>query len=440
MNDVAPETLDVSVPDVHPPVPARHILAATIGNGLEFYDFTTYSYFAVQIGDAFFPVHTPLMSTLAALGAFFIGFLFRPVGALVLGRYSDRVGRRPAMVVSFTLMALAILALALIPSYATIGIAAPVLVVLCRIVQGFALGGEVGPTNAFLLEAAPVAHRGLFSTFQGASQNVSGIIGGGVGLLLAAILSTAHLDVYGWRIAFLLGALTLPFGLFLRRSLPETVHRKDVLPTHAPEAQSLFRTHGRIIALMFFIFSSNTIGTYVFQYMTTYARQILNMGPFESFGVTVIVSTAGLVSGILAGSYSDRLGRKPVMIVSRTLMILATFPVFLFMVHQHSMLALFGGAALLSFFSSASQAPGYAMLAESMPKRIRGTSFAFIYAMAISIFGGSAQFIIQWIIIQTGNKLAPAWYMIVASTIGLLAMILVDETAPARVHELPPKS
>ncbi len=438
MSDVA-ETLETHAPEVHPPVPARHILAATIGNGLEFYDFTTYAYFATQIGNAFFPSKSGMLSLLASLAVFGVGFIFRPIGGIVLGRYGDRAGRRPALVVSFTLMALSILGLALLPGYAAIGVAAPVLVIVLRVIQGFALGGEVGSTNAFLLEAAPVEQRGFYATFQGASQNVAGIIGGGVGLILSVALDVAHLDTYGWRIAFVLGALTLPFGLILRRALPETLHRPETYTTHAPveEGRSIFGTHGRAITLLFFIFASGTIGTYVFGYMTTYARTILNMDPVASFAVTVVSNIVGLAAGLAAGTYSDRVGRRPVMIWSRVLMILASYPVFLLIVRAHSALVLLAGIGFLSFFSSASQSPTYAVLGESLPKSIRATGFSVIYAMAISIFGGSTQFVITWIIAETGDKLAPAWYLLAASTIGLIAMILMVETAPARVHDLP---
>ncbi len=443
MNDDIPGAVgevaaEAAARPAHPPILKRHILAATIGNGLEFYDFSTYSYFALEIGRTFFPLQTPMMSLLASLGTFGIGFIFRPVGGYVLGRYSDRVGRRPAMMLSFMLMGFSILGLALIPSYAAIGLAAPALVILARIVQGFALGGEVGPTNAFLLEAAPVAKRGLFSTFQGVSQNISGIIGGGVGLLLSTMLSVEHLDTYGWRVAFLLGGLTLPFGLILRRSLPETIHRKEEFVTHASgtKSASIFETHGRTILLTFLIFSSGTIGTYVFQFMTTYARAILKMGASASFGVTVVINAVGLIGGLASGAYSDRFGRRPLMILPRFVFIVATLPVFLWIVHVREPLILLTGVGFLAFFSSASQGATYAALAESLPKEIRGTGFALIYALAISIFGGSAQLVVAWLIDLTKNNLAPAWYLIAASTIGMFAMIALAESAPSRVHGL----
>ena len=439
MNDI-----DIELPEATGQLPARmrprgrDVAAALIGNGLEFYDFTTYTFFAIQIGNTFFPSQTPFVSLLASLGAFGIGFLFRPIGGIVLGRFSDRAGRRPAMLVSFTLMGLSILLLAVIPPFAWIGVLAPVLVVVARALQGFALGGEVGPTNAFLLEVAPVKERGLFSASQGASQNVASIIGGGVGLLLALQLSASGLESYGWRIAFLLGALTLPFGLFMRRLLPETLHREEELATHAPveEGRSVLETHARAIVLTFFIFASNTVGTYVFLNMTTYARAILNMDQVASFGVSVVIGGMGMIGGLWAGSLSDRLGRKPAMIVPRAIFIVATYPVFLLMVREHSAFALLAGSAFLQFFSAASQGPSYAVLAESLPKRFRGTGFATIYALAISIFGGSTQFVITWLIAHTGNKMVPAWYAIGFSIVGLFAMAALRESAPMRVHRL----
>jgi len=202
----------------------RAIMAATVGNALEFYDFITYAFFAIQIGHAFFPSHNAYGSLMLSLATFGAGFITRPIGGIVIGAYSDRVGRRAAMMLSFTLMGVAIVSLALIPSYAKIGIAAPILAVLARMVQGFSLGGEVGPTTAYLLEAAPLKGRGLAVSWQGASQGIAATTGGLVGVGLSAILAPAALDAYGWRIAFLLGAVTLPFGLWVRRGLPETLH------------------------------------------------------------------------------------------------------------------------------------------------------------------------------------------------------------------------
>src|SRR5579864_3899701 len=202
----------------------RNIAAATVGNALEFYDFITYAFFAIQIGHSFFPNTSAYANLMLSLATFGAGFLTRPIGGIVIGSYADRVGRRPAMILSFTLMGAAIIAMALIPSYARIGIAAPILAVLARMVQGFSLGGEVGPTTAYLLESAPVHRRGFVVAWQAASQAIAATLAGLVGLILAATLSASALSDYGWRIAFLLGAITLPVGLWMRRGLPETLH------------------------------------------------------------------------------------------------------------------------------------------------------------------------------------------------------------------------
>ncbi len=175
---------------------------------------------------------------MAALGTFGAGFLMRPVGGIVIGGMSDRVGRRPAMMLSFSLMGAAILALAFIPSYAAIGVAGPILAVVARLVQGFALGGEVGPTTAYLIEAAPPDRRGLYTAWQAASQSIASLAGGLVGVVLSFLLAAGPLETWGWRIAFLIGSLALPFGLYIRRTLPETLHAPDHLPTMSRKASS----------------------------------------------------------------------------------------------------------------------------------------------------------------------------------------------------------
>ncbi len=218
------EPLAPTVDDVPLPSPGRATLAVTIGNMLEFYDFITYSFFAIQIGRTFFPVGGEFGSLMLSLATFGAGFITRPIGALVLGTYSDRVGRKPAMVLSFTMMGCAIILLALTPSYESIGIAAPILAIIARMVQGFSLGGEVGPTTAYLLETAKPHRRGLAVSWQPASQQIAATIGALVGTILSETMSSAALDAYGWRIAFLLGAVCLPFGLWMRKGLPESLH------------------------------------------------------------------------------------------------------------------------------------------------------------------------------------------------------------------------
>ena len=205
------------------PLPARQLAAVTAGNALEFYDFLTFGFFATQIGQAFFPAYDDYGRLLLTLATFGVGFLTRPLGGILIGRLADRKGRKPAMLLSFTLMGVAITGLALTPSYRSIGMAAPVLAVLFRLVQGFALGGEVGPSTAFLMEAAPPERRGLYVSLQFATQNGAVLIAGLIGVALANAFGAASLSDWGWRVAFLVGAAIVPFGLIASKRLPETL-------------------------------------------------------------------------------------------------------------------------------------------------------------------------------------------------------------------------
>ena len=418
----------------HVPLPRRFVAAATVGNALEFYDFITYSFFAIQIGHAFFPSHNAYGSLMLSLATFGAGFITRPIGGIVIGMYSDRVGRRSAMMLSFTLMGVAIVSIALIPSYATIGIAAPILAVVARMLQGFSLGGEVGPTTAYLLEAAPLNGRGLIVSWQGASQGIAATVGGLVGVGLSTVMAPAALDAYGWRIAFLLGAATLPFGLWVRRNLPETLHTPEAVGriSVARSGLGMARENIRVIVLALLVLASGTIGTYVFNYMTTFAENTLQMPSGVSFLATVFGNLAGVVATLYGGWLSDRVGRRPVMIWPNLASLLLTVPVFLWIVESRNALALLVGTTILGFVSALSFGAFYTAVTESLPKRIRGGAFAMMYATSISLFGGTTQLVITWLIHITGNPMAPAWYLVGATAVGQIAFRLILESAPAK--------
>jgi MFS transporter, MHS family, citrate/tricarballylate:H+ symporter len=413
----------------------RATLAVTIGNMLEFYDFITYSFFAIQIGHTFFSSDNQFASLMLSLATFGAGFVTRPIGAVVIGSYSDRAGRRPAMILSFAMMGSAIIVLALTPSYATIGIAAPIIVIIARMVQGFSLGGEVGPTTAYLMEAAPPDRRGLIVSWQPASQEIAATLGALVGMVLSRTMSEAALDSYGWRIAFLIGAACLPFGLWLRAGLPETVDL-EATQTHLKAAAGrrfeLIRAHMRIIILGLMVLASGTIITYVGQYMTTYAENTLHVATELAFATSVISNGLGIVGALGGGWLADRAGRWPVMVWPQLAALLLTYPIFLWIVDTQSAWALLGGFGFLSLVGSIPYSAFYVALAEALPQNIRGGAFATIYAVAIAAFGGTAQLIVTWLIHVTGNALAPAWYMLLATAIGLAAMAMMRETAPDR--------
>jgi MFS transporter, MHS family, citrate/tricarballylate:H+ symporter len=421
----------------------RSVAAATIGNALEFYDFITYAFFSIQIGHAFFPSHSAYLSLMLSLATFGAGFITRPIGGIIIGHYADRVGRRPAMMFSFTLMGVAIVVLALIPSYAQIGVAAPILAVIARMAQGLSLGGEVGPTTAYLLEAAPLKRRGLAVSWQGASQAISATVAGLVGFGLSTLLPAAALDSYGWRIAFLLGALTLPYGIWLRRGLPETLHASEALQSApaatpggeapvAPARLALLRGSTRILTLAAFVLAAGTIGTYVLNYMTTFAQHTLHMTPAAAFGANAVGNVVGVGGGLFGGWLSDRIGRRPVMIWPALLNVLMLIPIFLWITQSRTVVALAVGTGALSLLGAISGGAFYTAVVETLPKPIRGAAFATVYALTIAIFGGTTQLAVTWLIHATGSAMAPAWYLGVASVFGLAARWLIVESAPVK--------
>jgi MFS transporter, MHS family, citrate/tricarballylate:H+ symporter len=413
----------------------RGILAVTIGNMLEFYDFITYSFFAIQIGHTFFPSHSQFASLMLSLATFGAGFVTRPIGGLIIGSYSDRAGRRPAMILSFAMMGCAIIVLALTPSYDTIGIAAPIIAIAARMVQGFSLGGEVGPTTAYLMEAAAPERRGLAVAWQPVSQQIAATAGALVGVTLSELMTGPALESYGWRIAFLLGAICLPFGLWLRTGLPETIHLRetDAVATQAgSQALGVIRANLRLIILGLLVLASGTIITYVTQYMTTYAENTLHVSTDLAFATTVVSNGLGILGAFCGGWLADRVGRWPVMVWPQAVAMLMTYPVFLWIVETRSAMALLGGFGLLTLIGSLPYSAFYVALTEGLPKNIRGRTFATIYAVAIASFGGTAQLIVTWLIHITGNALAPAWYMLFAGTVGLAAMTMMRETAPVK--------
>ena len=431
---------DVSASDTPRGVPLRHVAAVFIGNGLEFYDFLTFSYFSVYIARTFFPQDSPNAALLATLATFGAGFLTRPIGAIIIGRMGDRVGRKPALLVSFSLMGVAIAGLALTPSYSVIGYAGPALVLLFRLLQGFALGGEVGPSTAYMAEAAPPGRRGLYLSMQYVTQDGAVLVAGLIGVLLAHFLSDQQLQEWGWRVAMLLGACIVPFGLALRRSLPETLDKAraaasqwaSIEPHRSPWQRLRPFLPLTILGLM--MLTAGTIGSYTINYMTTYALDTLKLSATLAFGLTVVNGATNMVFEATSGILSDRFGRKPVMILFGTLLTLSIIPGFWIIDHFRNAAALYGAEFVMAALASLAAVPVIVTVTEQLPPAIRSGALATIYAFAISIFGGSTQFMIKWMLVVTGNPLAPAWYWTGAAIIGLIAMCLIKESAPRRLR------
>jgi MFS family permease len=412
------------------PRPSRRQIAAVIaGNGLEFYDFVTYSFFAVQIGRTLFPgdaAHSLLLS----LATFGVGFVTRPLGGIVIGRMADRRGRKPAMILTFALMGVAIVGLALTPSYRAIGMAAPVLAVLFRLLQGFSLGGEVGPSVAWLLESAPPNRRGFFISLQFATADAAVLAAGLVGFALSSLLAPADLDAWGWRLAFLLGALIVPFGLALRRSLPETLDAAAATP-----ARGSARPYLAVAAAGLVLLGAATISNYTLSYLTTYAQATLHMAVPAAFGATVVLGLVGVVGDLSAGWLADRYGCKRVLLGPWLLLLLLAVPAFLAMSALRNPQALLGATALLSLLHILGSTPASLLFMQALPAHIRAGGIGIIYALSISLFGGTTQLVETALIGWTGNPVAPAWYMAGAIALGLLATLAIRE--PSKKNPLP---
>jgi MHS family citrate/tricarballylate:H+ symporter-like MFS transporter len=429
------EPASTVVPDP-PRLLKRHVLAAVMGNALEFYDFLTYAFFAIQIGHSLFPVQGAYGSLMLSLATFGSGFVTRPLGALVIGGMSDRLGRRPAMVLSYCLMGASIVGLAIVPSYATIGLAAPILAVACRMLQGFSLGGEVGCNTAFLVEAAAARDRGLMVSWQGASQYIAATAGSFVGLVLTRLLSPDLFDAWGWRIAFLLGAATLPFGVWLRRGLPETLHQSESWAPQAPADEPRLATaarHWRLLSLCLIALAAGSIGTYIFSYIATFAQDTLHMSAGSGLAAEVGGYALSIGSMLLGGWLSDRIGRWPVNVWSNLAFLVLIVPVFEWIVVTRSPVALMAGVAILTVFANFNGGSLYAALSESLPKTIRGGAFALVYAIGVALAGGTTQLVVTWLIHVTGDPLAPAWYLVAATALGQAAFMLIPESAPVRL-------
>jgi MFS family permease len=418
-----------------PSITRSQVAAAVIGNWLEFYDFVVYTFFAIQIGDTFFTAHSAFGRLMLSLFTFGVGFVCRPIGAVVIGRFSDRVGRKPAMLLSFALMGIALVGFVCVPTYRQIGMWAPLLAVTCRLVQGFALGGEVGPTTAFLIEAAPLHRRGLFGAWQSGSQSLANISAGLIGLAVSQVLTMSETHDWGWRIALGIGAIVLPFGFWLRQHLPETLgHEEPKLAAHAdthPD-EGVWRViagHWRVVLIGLGLIAAATISTYVFNFMTTYAQTTLKMGMRTGLFVAVTNGVAGFAGSIAGGWLSDRFGRRALMIWPRLAFLLAILPTFHFVVRISQPGALLALMAGLNLLANLAIVPSVIALTESLRKDIRGVGMATIYASAVALFGGTTQPVVAWLDQVTGNPLAIAWYLMAGAGVGLVASILMPESA-----------
>ena len=422
---------------------AKAIAAITLGNGLEFFDFTIYSFFATIIGKLYFPVEGQLAQLMLAVGTFGVGFIMRPVGGVVLGAYADRAGRKAAMSLTLWLMTLGSAMIAFAPTYAAIGLAAPALVILARLVQGFALGGEIGASTSLLLEYGSDRTRGFYGSWQFVSQGLNTVVGSLLGVALAAMLSTHALESWGWRVPFVIGMAMGPIGVYIRRHLDETlplpaVSSSSVLDdvsvieasTVARPVREIFSTHLGVIVTGVVTSIGGTAANYiVLFYLSTYAIKILHLPMSLALWASWTAAFVTVICSPFAGALSDRVGRKRVLWVSRVLLIFAVYPAFMVINAVPTVPVLLGVVAVLGVLVAFTAVPNIVMLPEMFPREIRATGMSIVYCLGVSIFGGFAQFFATWLIQLSGSTLAPAWYLIACGVVSLLALPFVRETA-----------
>jgi MFS family permease len=403
------------------------VAAAVAGNALEFYDFVIYAYFAVYIGKTFFPVHGEFGSLLAAVATFGVGFFTRPLGGVLIGAFADKTGRKPAMILTVALITIGTLGLAATPSYASIGMAAPIIVVLCRLLQGLALGGEVGPATALLIEAAPQGRRGLYSSWQIASQGLAVAVGGIFGVTLSLLLSPQDLAAWGWRVPFLVSLLLVPIAICIRRSLPET-HTGADERSGAAIVGSVFREHRKILILGVLATASTAVASQVGNYMVTYAVQVLKLPAALSQGSVLMGGVVTFAFALVGGALCDRLGRRAVNLLPRLALMLLIVPLFVWLSGAPGAATLLTVTAVLAALTAMFGTAGLVQVPELLPIAVRSTGLSLVYAIGTSVFGGTTQFVVTWLLAITHDPMAPAWYVVVMSAVSILAMWMLPES------------
>jgi MHS family proline/betaine transporter-like MFS transporter len=399
---------------------SRVIIASSIGIMLEWFDFLIYGYFAVTLSQVFFPLGNGTIALLITFATFGLSYLVRPLGAIAIGAYTDRHGRRAGLTLSIVLMMIGTGLLAVMPSYATIGLAAPILVLLSRLLQGFSVGGEFGSATAFLAEHSE-AHKGFFASWQWASTGVTSLVASGFGIWLTSALSPEQLHAWGWRVPYLFGLLLGPVGLYIRRRIAETPEFEAIEPTPAP-VRDLLRRHPLSVVLAIGASVISNASFYVILYLPTYAIRQLHLPASTGFTATLVGAALLSVVCPIAGHWSDRLGRSPIMLVMAGLFLVTSYPAFALMVAMPSLASAVLAASWLNLIKAGYSGVLPSLLAGLFPTETRGVGMALSYSISVSIFGGFAPLISTWLIARTGDPLAPSFYLMATAALSMLAL------------------
>ena len=404
----------------------KAIAVGAIGNILEWYDFAIYGYFATSIGRVFFPKADPVAQVLMAFGIFAIGFLMRPLGGMVIGYIGDRVSRQAALTVSIVAMAIPTFLVGIMPGYDTIGIAAPILLTLCRIIQGLSVGGEYPTSLVYMIEKAPANKRGFVGSMGSSSAYIGMLLGSGVGAALGAILSPEHLEAWGWRIPFLFGLVIGLAGYLLRRGSPEhTDHTRAVMTNPVVET---FKNHRLLLVKLSGVSAFLAVSFYlIFVYIVSWLELVDKIAPSKSLEINTLSMIVLVPLTLLAGALSDRIGRKPVLIIGALAGFIFSIPLMYGMYHQSALviqLSQIGFALVVGLFNGAMPA----LIVESAPADIRTTVVALGYNLTMGILGGLTPLVASWLIHRTENEMIPAYMIVAVAAVSLVAVMFVSES------------
>jgi len=406
---------------------AKTIFSVTSGNFLEMYDFMVFGYYATDIARTFFPGSNPFASLMFTLMTFGAGFLMRPLGAIVLGAYIDHHGRRKGLLLTLGLMAIGTLTIACIPGYATLGIAAPILILLGRLLQGFSAGVELGGVSVYLAEVAPKNRKGFYVSWQSGSQQVAVIFAAMLGLMLSHLLSSGQVSAWGWRVPFVVGCLIVPFLFWIRRMLEET----EVFSqrTHHPSMSQIMRSvadHWALVLAGMLIVITTTVMFYMITAFTpTFGKTVLMLSDRQSFWVTLAVGISNLFWLPVMGALSDRTGRRPLLLLFTVLMVFTAWPALRWLVNDASFMHLLVVDLWLSLLYAGYNGAMVVYLTEVMPAALRASGFSMSYSLATALFGGFTPAVSSYLIHVTGDKSMPGLWLTLAALCGLAGTLLI---------------
>jgi MHS family proline/betaine transporter-like MFS transporter len=404
------------------PKQRRAIAAATIGSVLEYYDFAVYGFLSIYIAKAFFPAQSTFTSLLLTVATFGVGFVMRPVGAIVLGGYADRAGRKAGLTVTISIMALGTALIGVTPSFATLGALAPAILVLGRLLQGFSAGGEFGSATALLVEHAPEGRRATVGSLQQLSQGISLLLGSLVSAAVAALLNDSSMAEWGWRVPFLLGLLILPVGLYLRTNVEDSESFTQRVATQQPIRDAI-TGYGRLVAIGFGVTIAWTVCTYcLLIFMPTYAIRELGFPAAQALTSNGLGIVAVVVFALIGGALSDRVGLRWPMAVGALAIAASVYFLFASLAANPSLPRLIVVQVLLGAMVGLYTGPAPTLVATMFPVEVRSSGFSLAYNFAVTIFGGFAPFISTWLVGLTGSKLAVTFYVLAAVLVSLVSL------------------